>query len=75
MADGSAMVCAIKRDIITEMVTAFVTIELRGEITRGQMIQVNTGWRDFLPNEGKEVQIVLKYDHEVMKDMLMQTLA
>ena len=69
------MVCTIKRDIITEMVTSFVTVELRGEITRGQMIQVNTGWRDFLPSEGKQVDIVLKYDLEAMKDMLMQTLA
>ncbi|XP_072016098.1 uncharacterized protein [Amphiura filiformis] len=71
--DASAMAVAVDRSMITDMIKAHVTIELNGQNTRGQMVQVNTGWRDVLPGEGREVDIVLKYDKDVMMNMLMKT--
>ena len=70
--DALAMAVAVDPSIVTKQIKSCVRVELRGEVSRGQMVKIDTGWRDFHPSEGAMVNIILELDAGAFQGMLMK---
>jgi len=70
IADQFAMAAALDRSVILESKNVYATVELKGEITRGQMV---VDWNGLL-NKDTTVTIILKPDKEAVKRMLSNAL-
>ncbi|XP_072016099.1 inosine-uridine preferring nucleoside hydrolase-like isoform X4 [Amphiura filiformis] len=69
--DPLTMAVVINRSIVSETKRSPVLVEVKGDVTRGQMVQVDASFVDH-PKNGREVDIVLKCDADGIKEMLMK---
>ncbi|XP_063423554.1 nucleoside hydrolase-like isoform X1 [Mytilus trossulus] len=70
MADQFLMAIALDENIIMESKTVYADVELKGEVTRAQMV---VDWNKMLGKE-PNVKIVTKFDRDRAEQMLMESL-
>ncbi|XP_002732851.1 nucleoside hydrolase-like [Saccoglossus kowalevskii] len=68
--DSSTMVARLCKDAIVESVQHYATVELHGQLTRGQMV---VDWYGKL-NKHKNVNIIKKLNIDIVKEMLIQSI-
>ena len=70
MADQFLMAIALDENVIVESKTVYADVELKGELTRAQMV---VDWNKILGKE-PNVKIVTKLDRDRAEQMLMESL-
>ncbi|XP_046577445.1 LOW QUALITY PROTEIN: probable uridine nucleosidase 2 [Haliotis rubra] len=68
VADEMAMACALNDDVITKSDDVYATVELHGNMTRGQMV---VDWRKVLARK-PNVRLVLEMNKPILKTMLLK---
>ncbi|XP_067662703.1 nucleoside hydrolase-like [Haliotis asinina] len=68
VADEMAMACALNDDVIRKSDEVYATVELHGNLTRGQMV---VDWRKVLPKK-PNVRLVLEMDKPILEKMLLK---
>ena len=69
MCDSVAMAVTINPSIITKTRRSHVMVEVKGEVTRGQMVKIEPDRKDH-PKDVREVDIMLECDGEAYRNML-----
>ena len=69
MCDSVAMAVTINPSIVTKSRRSHVMVEVKGEVTRGQMVKIEPDRTDH-PKDVREVDIMLECDGEAYRGML-----